>query len=175
MEKVNLFGTIALGTLFISSVLNLLMYPVEWTFAVPFFIIPVFLGAYGVLFRSRAFILSGAFSLLFVSLRPNSEMGLLSSLFLSSFIIYFETAEASLSLDRYDEPNLKRNYMVNAAAIVVGSIAFALMIFYFSPFLANLLADVGGASALLDTIYLPMIFGLVILGLTYLGSLLVKG
>ena len=174
MERPNTIGIIAILGLVTAASMNLMLYDISTKYAILFFLIPISLGSYGVISRSRAFILSGAASLLLVSLRPDTGESYLIIPFLVGFLTFIETAEASIRLHNDRDDVAKKNYITKGSIIVSATLLFALGVYYLAPRLTALMGKASGSAAILDTIQLPLIVGLVLLASLAVGSLALK-
>ena len=174
MHRPNILGLVAIASLALASTTNLLLYDIPVIYSIIFFGVPLVLGVYGILYKSRAFILSSAASLLLVSLRPDVGESFLILPFLVGFIIFIEAAEASIRLHDLKDEVMRKNYLAKGMTIVGGTIIFSLGIFYFTPQIPKLLGEAAGSAAILDTIQLPLIVGLVLLAALAVGSLALK-
>jgi hypothetical protein len=174
MARVNAFGISALACLALAAGLNIFLYPLSFWFRVAFFFIPVALGAYGVLTRSRAFALSAGASLVLVSLRPEMAREWVALPFAVLFIAYLELAEASVRFHGAQE-GVRRRYALRGGLVAGMAALLALAAYHAAPVVTRLVGETASQAAVFDTIYLPALVGLGLFAVVYLAGVAVKG
>ena len=174
MRYPNTFGIIAILSLVLAASMNLMLYDISLNYSILFVLIPLALGTYGIISRSRAFILSGAASLLLVSLRPDTGNSPYMVPFLLGFLLFVEMAEASIRLDNDPDGTSRSNYLVKGGVIMGATIAFALIVYYLTPAVTSMMGKAASSAAILDTIQLPLVVGLILLSSMVIASFAIK-